>query len=79
MRAPAAAKLFGVEHLRTVATADLNTTVGMWTLGVFLLSSGWGVTHKGFVVFAGEWFTLRSMLIAWCSDLAGADQFCNFE
>ena len=26
---PAAAKLFGVEHLRTVATADLNTTVGM--------------------------------------------------
>ncbi len=33
---PAAAKLFGVEHLRTVATADLNTTVGM-ALGVFLL------------------------------------------
>ncbi len=33
---PAAAKLFGVEHLRTVATADINTTVGM-ALGVFLL------------------------------------------
>ncbi len=35
---PAAAKLFGVEHLRTVATADLNTTVGM-ALGVFPVDS----------------------------------------
>ncbi len=33
---PAAGKAFGVEHLRTVATADINTTVGM-ALGVFLL------------------------------------------
>ena len=28
---PAAAKLFGVEHLRTVATADLNTTCLLYT------------------------------------------------
>src|SRR3984957_1745736 len=53
---PAAAKLFGVEHLRTVATADLNTTVGM-ALGVFLLIQWVGITHKGFATFAGEWFT----------------------
>ena len=53
---PAAAKLFGVEHLRTVATADLNTTVGM-ALGVFLLIQWVGITQKGFGVFAGEWFT----------------------
>ncbi len=53
---PAAAKLFGVEHLRTVATADLNTTVGM-ALGVFLLIQWVGITHKGIGVFAGEWFT----------------------
>jgi F-type H+-transporting ATPase subunit a len=53
---PAAAKLFGVEHLRTVATADLNTTVGM-ALGVFLLIQWVGITHKGPRAFAGEWFT----------------------
>ena len=53
---PAAAKLFGVEHLRTVATADLNTTVGM-ALGVFLLIQWVGITHKGIATFAGEWFT----------------------
>jgi len=53
---PAAAKLFGVEHLRTVATADLNTSVGM-ALGVFLLIQWVGITQKGFGVFAGEWFT----------------------
>ena len=48
---PAAAKLFGVEHLRTVATADLNTTVGM-ALGVFLLIQWVGITHKGIGTFA---------------------------
>jgi F-type H+-transporting ATPase subunit a len=53
---PAAAKLFGVEHLRTVATADLNTTVGM-ALGVFLLIQWVGITHKGIGTFAGEWLT----------------------
>jgi F-type H+-transporting ATPase subunit a len=53
---PAAAKLFGIEHLRTVATADLNTTVGM-ALGVFILIQWVGITHKGIGTFAGEWFT----------------------
>jgi F-type H+-transporting ATPase subunit a len=53
---PAAAKLFGVEHLRTVATADINTTVGM-ALGVFLLIQYIGIRHKGAGVFFGEWFT----------------------
>jgi F-type H+-transporting ATPase subunit a len=53
---PATAKLFGVEHLRTVATADLNTTVGM-ALGVFLLIQWVGITHKGIGTFTGEWFT----------------------
>jgi len=53
---PWAAKLFGVQHLRTVATADLNTTVGM-ALGVFLLIQWVGITHKGPRVFVGEWFT----------------------
>ena len=53
---PWGARLFGVEHLRTVATADLNTTVGM-ALGVFLLIQWVGITHKGFGTFAGEWFT----------------------
>jgi F-type H+-transporting ATPase subunit a len=52
---PAAAKLFGVEHLRTVATADLNTTVGM-ALGVFILIQWVGITSKGIGTFAGEWF-----------------------
>jgi F-type H+-transporting ATPase subunit a len=53
---PAAAKLFGVEHLRTVATADINTTVGM-SLGVFLLLWYIGIKHKGVLGFFGEWFT----------------------
>jgi len=53
---PAAAKAFGIEHLRVVATADLNTTVGM-ALGVFLLIQYVGITHKGAGVFFGEWFT----------------------
>jgi F-type H+-transporting ATPase subunit a len=53
---PAAAKAFGVEHLRIVATADINTTVGM-ALGVFLLIQWVGITHKGFGTFFGEWFT----------------------
>src|ERR1700692_126462 len=53
---PAAGKAFGVEHLRTVATADINTTVGM-ALGVFLLIQYVGIKHKGIRVFVGEWFT----------------------
>ena len=53
---PAAAKAFGVGHLRTVATADINTTVGM-ALGVFILIQYVGITSKGPRVFFGEWFT----------------------
>jgi F-type H+-transporting ATPase subunit a len=53
---PAAAKAFGVEHLRTVATADINTTVGM-ALGVFLLIQYVGISSKGPGVFFKEWFT----------------------
>ena len=53
---PAAGKAFGVEHLRTVATADINTTVGM-ALGVFLLIQYVGIQNKGFGTFFGEWFT----------------------
>jgi F-type H+-transporting ATPase subunit a len=53
---PAAGKMFGVEHLRTVATADINTTVGM-ALGVFLLLWYVGIKEKGIVGFFGEWFT----------------------
>jgi F-type H+-transporting ATPase subunit a len=53
---PAVGKTFGIEHLRTVATADINTTVGM-ALGVFLLIQYVGITHKGVGVFFAEWFT----------------------
>ncbi len=53
---PWVGKAFGVEHLRTVATADINTTVGM-SLGVFFLIQYVGITHKGPGVFFGEWFT----------------------
>jgi F-type H+-transporting ATPase subunit a len=53
---PAAAKIFGIEHLRVVATADINTTVGM-ALGVFLLIQYVGIKHKGLGLFLTEWFT----------------------
>jgi F-type H+-transporting ATPase subunit a len=53
---PATAHLFGVEHLRTVATADVNTTFGM-SIGVFLLIQYIGIKHKGLGLFIGEWFT----------------------
>jgi len=53
---PAAARLVGVGHLRTVATADINTTVGM-ALGVFLLIQYVGIKEKGVGLFFGEWFT----------------------
>ena len=44
------------EHLRTVATADVNTTIGM-ALGVFLLIQYMGIKHKGVGLFFKEWFT----------------------
>jgi F-type H+-transporting ATPase subunit a len=53
---PAAAQMFGVGHLRTVATADINTTLGM-AIGVFLLIQYTGIKHKGLGLFFGEWFT----------------------
>jgi F-type H+-transporting ATPase subunit a len=53
---PATAKVFGVEHLRTVATADINTTIGM-ALGVFLLIQYVGIQSKGFGLFFREFFT----------------------
>jgi F-type H+-transporting ATPase subunit a len=43
---PAVGHALGVEHLRTVATADVNTTIGM-ALGVFLLIQYMGIKHKG--------------------------------
>lgn len=53
---PWAAKSFGVEHLRVVATADINTTLGM-SITVFLLIWYIGIAEKGVVGFFGEWFT----------------------
>jgi F-type H+-transporting ATPase subunit a len=53
---PVAAHWFGIEHLRVVATADINTTIGM-ALGVFLLIQYVGIKHKGVGLFVTEWFT----------------------
>lgn len=53
---PAAAHAAGIEHLRTVTTADINTTLGM-AIGVFFLIQWVGITHKGLGLFIGEWFT----------------------
>ena len=43
---PAVGEKFGLEHLRIVATADINTTIGM-ALCVFLLIQYVGIKHKG--------------------------------
>lgn len=53
---PAGARVFGIEHLRVVATSDLNTTAGM-AIGVFFLVQYVGITHKGPGLFVREWFT----------------------
>ena len=53
---PWAAQGIGVEHLRTVATADVNTTLGM-SITVFFLIWYVGLKEKGFVGFFAEWFT----------------------
>ena len=53
---PFAFEKFGVEHLRVVATADINTTLGM-SITVFLLIWWIGITEKGVVGFFSEWFT----------------------
>jgi F-type H+-transporting ATPase subunit a len=53
---PWAAKGVGVDHLRVVATADINTTLGM-SITVFLLIWYVGISEKGVIGFFGEWFT----------------------
>ncbi len=53
---PWAGQTFGVEHLRVVATADINTTLGM-SITVFFLIWYVGLKEKGVVGFFGEWFT----------------------
>jgi F-type H+-transporting ATPase subunit a len=53
---PWAGGKFGIEHLRVVATADINTTLGM-SITVFLLIWYVGLQEKGFLGFFGEWFT----------------------
>lgn len=43
-------------YLRVVATADLNTTLGM-SIGVFMLIHYFGIKHKGIGLFVKEAFT----------------------
>ncbi len=43
-------------YMRVVATADLNTTLGM-SVGVFLIIQFFGLKHKGFKLFVAEAFT----------------------
>jgi F-type H+-transporting ATPase subunit a len=53
---PWAGEQVGIEHMRIVSTADINTTLGM-SITVFLLIWYIGLKEKGFVGFFGEWFT----------------------
>jgi F-type H+-transporting ATPase subunit a len=53
---PAAAGQIGIEHLRIVPTADLNTTFGM-SICVFFLIQYYGIKHKGVLGFFGEFLT----------------------
>ena len=53
---PWAGQKVGIEHMRVVATADINTTFGM-SITVFLLIWYVGIKEKGFIGFFGEWFT----------------------
>jgi len=53
---PASAYAVGIEYLRVVPTADLNTTLGM-AICVFFLIWYYGIKHKGVGGFFGEWFT----------------------
>jgi F-type H+-transporting ATPase subunit a len=46
----------GADHLRVVATADVNVTLGM-SLTVFFLVWYIGLKEKGLVHFTTEWFT----------------------
>jgi F-type H+-transporting ATPase subunit a len=53
---PAAGHAAGLNYLRVVPTADLNTTLGM-ALCVFLLIQYMGIKHKGVGGFFSEFFT----------------------
>jgi F-type H+-transporting ATPase subunit a len=53
---PATAYAMGIEYLRVVPTADLNTTLGM-AITVFFLIWYYGIKHKGAGGFFAEWFT----------------------
>ena len=53
---PWAGQKVGIEHLRVVSTADINTTLGM-SITVFLLIWYVGFQEKGVVGFFSEWFT----------------------
>jgi F-type H+-transporting ATPase subunit a len=53
---PASAAAAGVNYLRVVPTADLNTTLGM-ALCVFLLIQYTGIKHKGLGGFFSEFVT----------------------
>jgi F-type H+-transporting ATPase subunit a len=50
---PWAGEKFGIEHLRVVATADINTTLGM-SITVFLLIWYIGLKEKGLVLYFSE-------------------------
>jgi F-type H+-transporting ATPase subunit a len=50
---PWAGEKFGIEHLRVVATADINTTLGM-SITVFLLIWYIGLKEKGIVLYFSE-------------------------
>ena len=53
---PWAAHSAGINYLRVVPTADLNTTLGMG-FGVFMLIHYFGIKHKGIGLFIKEAFT----------------------
>jgi F-type H+-transporting ATPase subunit a len=53
---PSLGEAFGIDHLRIVSTADINTTLGM-ALCVFFLIQYVGIKHKGLGLFFGEFFT----------------------
>ncbi len=54
--APSIAEKLGVEHLRIVPTADINTTIGM-ALCIFFLIQYVGLKHKGVGTFFNEFIS----------------------
>ncbi len=53
---PWAAGYVGIDHLRVVATADVNTTLAM-AITVFLLTQYIGISEKGLLHYFEEFFT----------------------